>query len=333
MSVAVKTKSFAAAVLAGALMFAAPALAGVGFQVLRVPDPEGGTIEVGVWYPADGPVRTIPMGLNSMEVSPGAPLKGEGLPLVVMSHGHGGFFGGHADTAAALAEAGFVTAALTHTGDNYADKSRSTEGANRPRQLRVLVDYMLGGWSEHGRLDPERVGAFGFSMGGFTVTAAIGGVPDAAKINEHCRQRPQFFDCQLVHHRPAEPASWTGWKRDDRIKAAVIAAPAVGYAFTPESLGAVKIPVQLWRAEVDAILPEPFYVQPVLEKLGARPEYHLVKKAGHFEFLTPCTPEGIKRSPDICLPSPGFDREAFHRDFNREVVRFLSEKLSVVNRP
>lgn len=333
MPVAAKSQGLAAAVLAGALMFAAPALAGVGFQKLSIPDPQGGSIEVGIWHPADGPIRTIPLGLNKMEVSPGAPIQGAALPLVVMSHGHGGFFGGHTDTASALAEAGFVAAALTHTGDNYADKSRSTDGANRPRQLRVLTDYMLQDWMAHDRLDPKRVGAFGFSMGGFTVTAAIGGTPDVASINEHCRLRPQFFDCQLVHHRPATAETWTGWKTDQRIKAAVIAAPALGYAFTPQSLGAVKIPVQLWRAEMDQILPEPFYVEPVREKLGAKPEYHLVKQAGHFEFLQPCTPEAIRHSPEICVPAPGFDREAFHMDFNRQVVRFFQEKLSVVNRP
>ncbi len=47
MSVA-KSKGLAAAALVGALMFAAPALAGVGFQKLSIPDPRGGEIEVGV---------------------------------------------------------------------------------------------------------------------------------------------------------------------------------------------------------------------------------------------------------------------------------------------
>ena len=40
------------------------------------------------------------------------------LPLVVFSHGTAGWFGGHHDTAAALADAGFVVAAINHSGDN-----------------------------------------------------------------------------------------------------------------------------------------------------------------------------------------------------------------------
>ena len=107
-----------------------------------------------------------------------APVEGTGLPLVVISHGHGGSYAGHLDTATALANAGFVVAALTHNGDSWRDQSRPTAIWERPRQLKLLTDYMLGAWSDHERLDANRVGAFGFSAGGFTVLAAAGGEPD-----------------------------------------------------------------------------------------------------------------------------------------------------------
>ena len=51
---------------------------------------------------------------------PACPVTGEKLPLIVMSHGRRGWFGGHHDTAAALADAGFVVAALNHPGDTMA---------------------------------------------------------------------------------------------------------------------------------------------------------------------------------------------------------------------
>jgi predicted dienelactone hydrolase len=52
-------------------------------------------------------------------------------PLVLISHGTGGSGASHYDTALALALAdeGFVVAALTHTGDNYMD--RATQGIER----------------------------------------------------------------------------------------------------------------------------------------------------------------------------------------------------------
>ena len=56
-----------------------------------------------------------------MTVAPKSAVHGQALPLVVVSHGIGSPFLGHAATAVALADAGYVVVAVTHTGDNYAD--------------------------------------------------------------------------------------------------------------------------------------------------------------------------------------------------------------------
>lgn len=314
-----------AAVLAAAAL-ATPAVAAVGFQVFKIPDPAGGEIEVGVWYPTDAQPRPMRFGLSAQTVAAGAPVTGQRLPLVVMSHGNGGFFGSHFDTAAALAEAGLVAAALTHTGDSYQDQSRATHMMNRPRQLSVLLTHMLRDWTARGQLDPERVGAFGFSSGGFTVLAAAGAISDRAAVIEHCRAPNTFFDCRLVAQHPP-PAGWPAPQPDPRIKAIVSAAPAMGFSLTAESLAAIRQPVQLWQASDDEILPRPHYVEPVRARLPRPPEFHMVEGARHFDFLPPCAPDLVAQAPQICTPTPGFDRAAFHRDFNRDVVRFFSDKL------
>ena len=313
----------AAAVAAACL--AGPAAASVGFRVMTIPDPAGGQIEVGVWYPAEAPAKAMPFGLGSQTVAAGAPIVGQRLPLVVMSHGNGGFFGGHFDTAEALVEAGFVAAALTHTGDNYRDQSRATDMPNRPRQLSALIDYMLGAWPERGRLDPERVGAFGFSSGGFTVLSAAGAAADPAAILDHCAKLPDYYDCRLSAKRPP-PAAWPAPTPDRRIKAIVSAAPALGYSFTTESLQTLTMPIQLWQAEHDRVLPKPLYAESVRDRLPRPPEYHLVKGADHYDFLPAC--ERSAEAPVICAPTPGFDRARFHRTLNREVVRFFSATLA-----
>jgi predicted dienelactone hydrolase len=58
-----------------------------------------------------------------MDVARGAPVSGDALPLVVISHGNGGGPASHADLALALANAGYVIVAPIHSGDNYADQS------------------------------------------------------------------------------------------------------------------------------------------------------------------------------------------------------------------
>ena len=317
---------FALTILAIALPAAAEPQA--GFKVIQVPDPQGAPIEVGVWYPTTVPATAPARGMGNIKVAQGAPLEGRKLPLVVMSHGNGGWFGGHYDTAITLAKAGFVVAALTHTGDNYRDQSGATDMADRPRQLHVLIDHMLADWSEHEQLDAGRVGAFGFSSGGFTVLAAAGGEADLSRIEPHCRANSSHYECKLaMRSRVSSDALTRHWTHDARIRAVVSAAPALGYTFRAESLKALRQPVQLWRAADDEILPDPFHASTVKAALPAGVDYHVVPKARHFDFLTPCDDYARQNLPMLCASSPDFDRAAFHHTFNAAVAAFFTAQL------
>lgn len=248
-----------------------------------------------------------------------------------MSHGTGGSFIGHFDTAIALADAGFVVAAVTHTGDNHADQSRSVDIMDRPRQISRVIDHMLATWDGRAAIDPARVGMFGFSAGGFTTLASIGGLPDFSKVGPVCRQYPGDFACQLLAKsggNVTEPTtSAIANAADPRIKAAVVAAPALGFSFAPDGLKNVKVPIQLWRAEDDAVLPHPRYAEAVRLALPQTPDYHVVPKAGHFDFLAPCSSALASIAPPICTSAPGFDRVGFHTSFNAAVVGFFNKTL------
>lgn len=311
------------------LALASPALAGVGFQKLSIPDPQGPPVEVGVWYPTDAAGAPAYAESFRQTLAVDAPARGKSLPLIVMSHGNGGAFTSHADTAYALAEAGFVAAALTHTGDNYRDQSRATDMANRPRQLKLLVDYMLSGWTQHDAIDPARIGAFGFSSGGFTVLVAGGGTPDLMQVGPHCRHHPDYYDCKLVAN--GKPSSVVGniWTHDPRLKAVVAAAPALGFTFGAAGLASVREPIQLWRAADDHILPHPEYAEAVRLNLPTPPDYRVVERADHFDFLAPCSDVLLKVAPMICMSAPGFDRLKFHSELNTAVIAFFRDKLGV----
>jgi predicted dienelactone hydrolase len=304
----------------------------IGFEIVAVPDPGNPPIEVGIWYPSDAPAHEEQLFLDSQTVAIHGAASGQNLPLILMSHGQGGRFSNQLDTAIALADAGFVAAALTHTGDNLHDQSRVTMIQDRPRQMRVVTDWMLRAWPDHARIDPARIGAFGFSAGGFTVLVAAGGVPDMAALGPHCAQAPTEFTCALIARNHVDlsklpPIPAAAWVHDSRIRAAVVAAPALGFAFGQAGLAGVHIPIQLWRAEDDHILPHPFYAQAVHDALPAPPDYHVVPNADHLDFLTPCTAEKSKITPQICESLPGFDRAAFHATFNAAVVAFFKTHL------
>jgi predicted dienelactone hydrolase len=326
---------FAAALMTAAVS-ASPALAAnAGFRVLAEPRPDGqAPVEVGVWYPTDAKPAFMALGSWGHTVAAGAPIVGDHLPLIVMSHGNGGFFGGHADTAQALAEAGFVVAALTHPGDNYKDQSRATAMSDRPAALSALIGWMLESSPLKASLDPARVGAFGFSSGGFTVLAAAGGEPDLAKVPAHCQAHPANYDCQLTAKHPIPPEAQTAkWVHDPRIKAVVSAAPALGFAFGSDGLKGITAPVQLWKAADDEILPGDDYAEAVHRNLGRPHEYHVAPGARHFDFLTPCQTAPVGGTQALCASAPGFDRVAFHRDFNLQVTRFFTDQLVAPAKP
>jgi len=295
---------------AAALMSVAPAAtAEPVFRTLTLADTAGTPIEVGIWVPEDADPGRL-------------------YPLVVMSHGNGGWFRSATDTAVALAEAGFVAAALTHTGDNWQDQSKATDMPDRVRQLGLLIDHMVAEGAGPVPVDADRIGAFGFSAGGFTVLAIAGAISDPLAIERHCQQDRRFYECRMIAQRPQADLVWGSWHRDARIKAIVSAAPALGYSFTPESLAGVTIPVQLWRGSEDQVLPSPYYVEPVRDGLGGRADYRVAEGAGHFDFLPVCDETLARAAPQICTPTPGFDRGTFRSAFNAEVVAFFARTLS-----
>ena len=325
-----------ASLLGSTILFAAwnASAQQVGFQSVDIPGVGGSAIPADIWYPTSSDTRVQPLGLFEQDVAQNGPVLGSRLALVVISHGNGGTKEGHYDTALALAKSGFVVSALEHTGDNYRDQSKATDLYNRTLELHLLIDFMLSKWKDHSDIDGQRIGAFGFSSGGFTVLAAAGGKPDWSLFRAHCAAHPKFYDCSLLaaHPAPSSPSAGTNSgaastiTHDIRIKALVVAAPALGFTFA-NGLAAVTQPVQLWRADEDHVLPAPDYADVVRANLPTPPEFHPVKGAGHFDFLAPCTAALAKVAASICTSLPGFDREDFHHSFDREVVRFFKVHL------
>jgi predicted dienelactone hydrolase len=261
------------------------------------------------------------------------PVSGTRLPVVLISHGTAGSAGSHFDTALALADVGFAVVALSHTGDNYMDQSYAGNRKNltdRPRQVSVVLTYMLTTWAQRNRLDAARVGMFGFSLGGFTTLVEIGGIPNMSRMRELCATRPTAPECLFIKQRNGDqlsPQTLTpAWTHDRRVRAAVLAAPAVSYLFGPGSLKNVKVPIQLWRASNDTQAPDAWNTALIRKELPEASE-HIVNRAGHYAFLPPCGEALAKQVPQICIDDPSFDREAFHRQFNKEVVAFFQKAL------
>jgi predicted dienelactone hydrolase len=285
-----------------------------------------------IWYPCAGEPKHVALGGLAVSEDFGlmgvtdCPVTGAKLPLVIFSHGRTGWFGASHDTAEALADAGFVVAAINHPGDNGNDPSQRNKmsvWASRPTDMVRLLDFMLHDWNDRAVIDPARIGFFGFSLGGYTGLVLVGAVPDFRRLALFCKETDKTENCERARSGdvPANP------RPDPRIRAAVLADAAMSFAFTPEGLSGIQIPLLIWRSELGGYGVGAASTALTASQLPGRPDVHTVP-AGHFAFLAPCSPQLAMAVPRICTDEPaGFDRAAFHRDFNASVVRFFRKHL------
>lgn len=303
--------------------------AGLGF--IEVPaDAAGPALRGAVWYPCDAPAGPIALGpAITLQGTKDCPMKVGQWPLIVISHGAGGSFVGHRDTAAALADAGFVVAAISHAGDNFQDMSAHEDLSifvSRPMDMKRLIDFTLKRWPE--RIDADRIGFFGFSRGGYTGLVLAGANPDFRIRTPWCKVQSGIRMCvqALRNELPPQPPV-----HDPRIKAAVIADPLS--FFNAEGLKTVKIPILLWASQQggDGVLPED--VEAVRRGLPSTTDFRVQPGSAHFAFLAPCSAQMAKQLPEICNDASGFDRVAFHHKLNAEVAAFFRQHLGQPARP
>lgn len=318
------------AVLAYAISTARHSDKPVGFQVARV-ETKSGPVAVALWYPTSGTPRpsTFISG-NLLSVARDGPVLGTDLPIVLISHGNDGGALSHVDLAMDLASAGYVVAAPTHAGDNYADRSRQGSPAlfsQRAEQLRATLDYVLHSWAGASKVDPSRVAAYGFSAGGFAVLTLVGGKPDMAAIGEHCQRTPEFI-CKVFAH-VGSPLLTSGdnagvFEADPRIRAAAVAAPGLGFTFADGGLAQVNVPVQVWSGGNDELVPFATNTKVVLDGLGTHAQPRQLPGAAHTSFLAPCR---LLKPPAVCSDPKGFDRVAAHASMNGELIRFFNTQM------
>ena len=218
-----------------------------------------------IWYPADPGADEKPQ----LRGPPGNPLFDGGqaaadaalaptpakFPLIVLSHGTGGTGGSLAWLGTALARAGYVAAAVDHPGNNAID-GYTVEGFTlwweRARDLSAVIDGMLADPGFMARIDGQRVGAAGFSLGGYTAIVIAGGITSlahyrdfcaSAQADASCQAPPEFGDLRAKAKALADTdeayraalANDGRSYRDPRVRAVFAMAPALGPTFLPKA--------------------------------------------------------------------------------------------------
>lgn len=281
-----------------------PELAGIGdlpvgtaLEELAVADRR---IGLRIWYPAlrsGKSARTVyrhrrevpgqqklEVAEQGMALTMAVPLKGRKFPLVVMSHGYGGWAEHFSRLGENLASRGYVVISIDHRDLPFSDVPsfmRSFGGVliNRSRDQQAVLRTVLAGKLATGgiadQIDLDAIGVLGFSMGGYGMLVTAG-VPLDASAPAY-RQFPPEARAML----PGPDPEIAG-----RIKAVVAMAPWGGQpdamAWRNADLAGLRAPLLLIDGDRDDVVDFARGVKRIFDATQQSDRYLLVyREAAH----------------------------------------------------
>lgn len=120
-----------------------------------------------------------------------------------------------------LASRGYIVAAVNHHGNTAAERQYVPQGFvlywERTRDLTAVLDKLLADpvFAEH--IDPDRIGAAGFSLGGYTVISVAGGIFSLQEYESFCRSSRRDFTCEPQPEFPDAPRIFEELKKRDSV--------------------------------------------------------------------------------------------------------------------
>lgn len=298
-------------------------------------------VPVQLWYPAAADAVETPQAYEHAfrgHAAVDAPYRAAGpRPLVLLSHGDGGGRLNLSWIAEILAGHGYIVATPEHWGNTR--RQYTPEAAlrawDRPLDASFVLDALAGDAAWGPRIDRDRIGAGGYSAGGYTALALAGARYEPARMHGYCGGPDAGPDCALPRSADLARIDFTPAGRDyrdARVRAALALAPALGPGLTEDSLRRITVPVLVVAARDDEILPFRHHAGRVGALIpGAAVE--ALPEGGHFVFMPQCTHVAwvytYLKDHDVCgRRHPAVDRAAVHERLGRRVLRFFDEALS-----
>jgi predicted dienelactone hydrolase len=309
-----------------------------------------------IWYPAEPAAVEQEQWIGSPtspfafagKAAPNAPLIAtrEELPLILLSHGTGASSQMMAWLGTALASHGFIAAAVNHPGNNGLEPY-TLQGFSlwweRATDLTAVLDQLLADPTFGSRIDPKRIGAAGFSLGGFTVIEIAGGIGEFSRYQDFC-------DSPHADGMCADPIEFPGLRnkvaelaksdpvlraalreavkshRDSRVRAIFAMAPALGPAFSADSLATISIPVQIVAGAADTVVPPDSSAKFFAAHIP-RAQLTIFQDVGHYTFLATCAEVGRRVRPELCLDNAGVLRDDIHTQTTNLAWQFFETNL------
>ncbi len=343
----------------------------VGTQEITVPQP-GRELQATVWYPALNPgnqeqTTTYRYGVLTLDgnaLRDAAPDADNGpYPLVVFSHGSGGFRLQSLYLMEHLASYGFVVISAEHPGNTLADSLLGRDEvsgivdnyAYRPLDVLAEIDFMAGADSPlAGVVDADHVAVMGHSFGGNTALAAAGAQLDFGALQEWCngptyttiapsspepdaltiRQRVSVREMVcFMQNRDARVAELRGldappdglWPltTDPRIQAMIALAPWNAPIFGAEGLANVTIPAMIMVGSADSTTYPPRDAYAAYTNLSSAEKHLVVFENAEHLLFANACTPLMERAAFDRCSDPVWDMDRAHDLINHMATAFL----------
>jgi predicted dienelactone hydrolase len=316
----------------------------IGFHRTTLADPQR-PLEMVVWYPATTHataqvIDDSPVFVSASAVRDAPPTVGE-HPLVVLSHGYRGNWSNQMWLASALADQGYIVAAVNHPGSTTHDRSPQAAAQlwQRPVDLRRAIEAVVAQPGKFGAVAPQRIAVVGHSLGGWTALEIAGARFDPERFAEDCKAHAQLASCNV--YKQMNPASTAQGKADlaaDRrykpVSAIVSLDLGLSRGMTDASLAALPVPTLVIAAGAPSEdLPAQLESADLAKRLPpATTRYVEINDATHFSFTSICKPGAIEMLEEDA-PGDGVicqdrDNARPRKVIQQQVVALISDFLA-----
>lgn len=318
----------------------------VGLRTLGfwLPD-DGVRLDVNVWYPTNWTPRELRFPPWRVEAARNSDAVAGRFPLIVLSHPSAGTRFSYHDTAAWLAEHGFVVAAPTHARDcmrNMDQLHTWQQFAGRLKDTGALIDQLLRHEKLGKSIDPQRIGFLGFGAGGTTGLLLGGALPDCERLDVYCAAAsPQDPYCNSWARRQlvklCNKLPLTVSPADTRIKVVAAVNPTHLMLFDT-GLRWFHPRLLLVSAAQDGDS-DSRLTEELARRLAQRARFLRLPDADGGALLAPCPPSLAEELPELCLSVTPQERFRQQELLRQELLAFFlqwlgsSENIPVIPAP
>jgi predicted dienelactone hydrolase len=193
-------------------------------------------------------------------------------------------------------------------------------------------------------IDVRRIGAAGFSLGGYTMIEIAGGITAPAEFKHFCESPKADGICTSPPEFPTlledfDRLSRTDFEfqnalrhasdsyRDPRVRAVLAMAPALGPAFRVTSLEKITIPVRILAGQADANVPIESSAKFFAAHIPNSESTIFAGNVAHYVFLDSCTDAGRETRAMLCRDGDGVNRDDIHAKTTSLAIKYFDSAL------